>query len=401
MKVYILTGEPFPNGMAATNRIKCYARAIKEGGMECEVVVFRRTEVYGKKPENTVGNGQYSGISYRYIGGTPLRGCNALIRQIDDRLDFWRTKRYLKQNLKKGDVLLLYMGMAVEQALVSMRVAHQQGAYCVRDLCEIPYGTGKETPKSVHMRQFTYEKQFPLLDGIISISDNLMNLAKTYTSSSCKHIKVPILVDYEYYKMADRSAETDIPFIFHAGTLYEQKDGIQGMLEAFGKAIQGTKRTIRFVSTGSINRANVNEKEQIERIIAKYHIEDKVVFTGYINNTELKDYLSRATMVIINKYRTQQNLYCFSTKLGEYLAAAKPVVITNVGEAINWLKDGESAYITEPENTDALADAIVHVFNNPEEGRTIGKKGQEVCCRCFDYRVWSKPLVDFLRGLGN
>ena len=25
MKVYIITGEPFPNGMAATNRIKCYS----------------------------------------------------------------------------------------------------------------------------------------------------------------------------------------------------------------------------------------------------------------------------------------------------------------------------------------------------------------------------------------
>ena len=47
MKIYIVTGEPFPNGMAATNRIKCYAKAIHEGGLECEVVVYRRTEVYG------------------------------------------------------------------------------------------------------------------------------------------------------------------------------------------------------------------------------------------------------------------------------------------------------------------------------------------------------------------
>lgn len=39
MKVYILTGEPFPNGVAATNRIKCYAWAIKEGGLNCEVVI--------------------------------------------------------------------------------------------------------------------------------------------------------------------------------------------------------------------------------------------------------------------------------------------------------------------------------------------------------------------------
>ena len=106
-------------------------------------------------------------------------------------------------------------------------------------------------------------------------------------------------------------------------------------------------------------------------------------------------------MVIINKYRTQQNKYCFSTKLGEYLAAAKPVVITNVGEAMNWLENGNSAYIIEAEDTNALADAIVHVFTHSEESKQIGIAGQQVCRQCFDYRNWSKPLVDFFNQLGN
>ena len=50
MKVYILTREPFPNGMAATNRIKCYAKAILQKGVLCEVLIFTRTEIYGKPP---------------------------------------------------------------------------------------------------------------------------------------------------------------------------------------------------------------------------------------------------------------------------------------------------------------------------------------------------------------
>lgn len=65
-----------------------------------------------------------------------------------------------------------------------------------------------------------------------------------------------------------------------------------------------------------------------------------MLFTGYLSHEDLKDYLSKASMVIINKYRNQQNEHCFSTKLGEYLAAAKPVIITNVGEAMNWLENG-------------------------------------------------------------
>ena len=120
-----------------------------------------------------------------------------------------------------------------------------------------------------------------------------------------------------------------------------------------------------------------------------------------MRNEELKEYLSKASLVIINKYKTQQNQYCFSTKLGEYLAAAKPVIITNVVEAMNWLENLNSAYIIEPENSVALTDAIVRVFMKPDEARRIGLSGQRVCQNSFDYHRWSKSLVEFMKCLGT
>ena len=89
-------------------------------------------------------------------------------------------------------------------------------------------------------------------------------------------------------------------------------------------------------------------------------------------------------------------MYCFSTKLGEYLAASKPLIITNVGEAMNWLKDKKSAYIIPPKDKQALANAIVKAVENPIERKRIGLNGQDVCKNSFDYRVWGKALVDFL-----
>ena len=399
MKVFILTGEPFPNGMAATNRIKCYARAIKEGGLDCEVLVFRRTEVFGIKPKTTIGHGLYSGISYRYMGGTPLRGNNVLIRQINDRLDIWRTKKYLRKHLVRGDVLFMYMGGNVQQMLRFMNTAKRKGAFCVRDLCELPYGTGAETESAKHLRQITFEQQFPKLDGIISISEALLNLAKLHTLPTCKHIKVPIMVEFDKYSLPDKSEQAEYPYIFHSGTLFQQKDGILGMIEAFGKASDKLDNTTKLVFTRTPDKSP--HKDEIKSLITQYHLEDKVHFTGYLSDDELKEYLSKAKMVIINKFRTQQNDYCFSTKLGEYLAAAKPVVITNVGEAVNWLEHGKSAYIVEAENTEALANVIVHVFTHPEESKQIGISGQEVCRRSFDYHNWSQPLVEFMNQLGK
>ena len=70
MKAYIVTKEPFPNGMAATNRIKCYARAIHDGGMDCEVLICGSTELVREKVKNPEAKGYYEGVPYKYIGGS-------------------------------------------------------------------------------------------------------------------------------------------------------------------------------------------------------------------------------------------------------------------------------------------------------------------------------------------
>ena len=66
MKVYIVTKEPFPNGMAATNRIKCYAKAIISQGVSCEVLIFSRTEMV-ETIKNTEANGVYDNIPFKYV----------------------------------------------------------------------------------------------------------------------------------------------------------------------------------------------------------------------------------------------------------------------------------------------------------------------------------------------
>ena len=398
MKVFIVTSTPYPTGRSATSRVKCYARAIWEGGLDCEVDIFQRTEL-PEKVKNSKANGVDCGIPYRYIGGTSIRHRIKYLRPLLDIIDKCRMGWYLNQNMSKGDVLFLYMGGKVEWMLHFMRVAHKRGAFCVRDLCELPRGTGIETETAIRLRKNIIKRQFPLLDGIISISDTLLNLARTYTLPQCKHLKIPILVDYNQYVLPDRSSEADVPFIFHAGTLSEQKDGILGMIEAFGMVVPKLDKPVRFILTGHVKDSR--HESEIRNLIEQYHLEDMVKFTGFISEDELKDYLSKSSLVIINKYPTRQNNYCFSTKLGEYLAAAKPVIMTNVGEAMNWLKNGVSAYIIEPYDVDTLSDAIENILTNPEKARGIGLAGRGVCQRSFDYRNWSKPLVDFLNQLGK
>ena len=397
MKVYIITSEPFPNGMAATNRIKCYAKALIQAEIQCEILVFKRTEIYGKEPKNIYGKGIWESVPYRYMGSTPLRSRNIFVRQINDERDKMALKLYLLANLKFGDIVFGFCGGNVDFVNEVIKIVHKKRAKFVRELCELPYGTSVETHKKKKLRQRTLQKQFPICDGFVAISEELVHLANDYKSALAKVIKIPILVDYEKYDMPDMSSKSKYLYIFHSGTLYEQKDGILGMIQAFGIASMKRPFPIYFVTTGEIEKSP--HAFEIKALIKRYNLENKLCFTGYLTDIELKKYLSEASLVIINKYRTQQNRYCFSTKLAEYLAAGKPVIITNVGEAVMWLKNDESAYIVEPENVELLSCKILDAFMDKEKRCNIGMKGKEVAQHSFDYRNYGIIMKDFFMSL--
>lgn len=398
MHIYIVTNECFPNGMAATGRIKCYARALHEAGVPCEILLYHRTERYGVTPINTEGKGIYEGIPFRYIGGTPLRERSVVVRKVNDWLDKRSLIKFLDERLQPGDCIFSYdRNNNVLLRLVS--VARKHGAFVACDLCELPYGTGPETRSAIRGRRIFLSKVFPLLDGVVAISDALADLAHKHVNKNCSVVKVPIMVDYAQYHLDDLSHEATTPYIFHSGTLFEQKDGIVGMIEAFGKATKRLSAPVQFISTGTLE--NSPHCDEIKRIIDQYGIQDKVRFTGYLGDEELKAYLQKASLVIINKYRTQQNQYCFSTKLGEYMAAGKTVIITKVGEAMNWLTNGKDAIVVEPENNDALADAIVMVMSDLSRYKTMGENAKITCQKAFDYRNHGARLRDFFENLGK
>ena len=399
MKVYIITSEPFPHGMAGTNRIKCYVKALQQSGVQCEVVVFTRTEIYGKPPKNTIGKGAFEGMPFTYIGGTPLRHKNIIVRKFNDFKDRWRTLLFLSQNLQAEDIVLSYCGVYARYINWVIDFTHRKKVKFIRDLCELPYGTSKETGSKIKWRKFTLTKQFPKCDGFIAISNSLAELARKHKRADAQILKVPIMVDFDKYSLPDKSNESPVQYIFHSGTLTEQKDGILGMIEAFGMALQKLSIPVMFISTG--NKENSPHREAINALIDKYHLEKELIFTGYLSETELKEYLSKASLVIINKYETQQNKYCFSTKLAEYMAASKPVIITCVGEAMNWLTDNKDAYIVEPHDTNALAEKIVEAFSNSGKRHMIANNGVETCKICFDYKNYSDKLVDFFTKLSD
>ena len=391
MKVFLISKVPAFDGTASASRFKCFARAINQSNCSAEIIMYRHYTMGENKK-----TGYINDVPYRYIGIKSNLEYNTLFRGVLSVLNEFILNFFLLLKLKKGDVVFFFDEEPIWGNLL-IYSTHLRKAKFVEEICEFPYGRGEETAQTKRNRKIIENRQFPKYDGVITISESLRDYMSQHVNNHCKLLKVPIMVDIQEYLLNNTCLDSEKKYIFHSGTLFEQKDGILGMLEAFGNACQIMNYSIFFISTGSIEKSP--HSKEISEIIKKYSIEKNVMFTGYVSNDALKEYLRNATAVIINKNDNQQNNYCFSTKLGEYAAAGKIIMISRVGEACNWLKDSSDALFYNAGDIDKLKDLIISVFSDIPAYLKVGDKAKESAKKYFDYRVYSTTLENYFKDL--
>lgn len=391
MKVHFISNTAFPYGGATTIRTFSYAKGLIDNGVECEVIIPIPTCAVNDKL-NVNNKGVYNGIPFRYFSSSPRRSSSFIMRRLNDFVGYVRTLFYILR-IPKGDILLFYNNTNLLFKL-ALPLCKLKGLKTVLEQNELPHIAGEQTRERIKKRDEMLEKILPKFDGVIVISEALKQLVNSY--SKAETLKVPIITppDIEQHSNNDKDAGR---YIFHSGSLTEVKDGVCGMIEAFGMALPHIGNDVKYILTGNLDKSP--DKENLKAIISKYSLENNIVFTGYLAEDELRHYQANCTMVIINKYDSLQNKYCFATKLSEYLVMKRPVVTTNIGEAMYFLKDEVNAYIVEPGNPRLIAEKIVEIFNNPIDAKKIGECGYELTKKEFNYLYQGKRIIDFFNGL--
>jgi len=397
VKVFIITKEPFPKGMASTHRITDYAKGLNINNVDCEVIIAKRTEFPWKEIRNNESSGIFEGVKFRYIPNTVFRHKNRFVRILNDYIDYIRTFLFCIKHLKKGDIVI-NMFLAQVLALYTIFAAKLKGASIIRELNEYPYATRK--PGIIRLLKQFIELHFifHLYDGFIVISTALRDIAQKHKSSGAQIIQVPILANvemYNQYLLNTKNIEIKEPYIFHPGTLTERKDGILSSLRAFAMAIKKIDFPIKYILAGPVSPI----QGAINKIIEESNLQNKVIIYNTLSREDVIWYLKHAALAILNKVDNIQNKCGFSTKLGEILLSETPVITTTVGEAKYWLKDQESAYIVDPHKPELIADKIVQAFLNHEERTMIAKNGKKIAEEMFNHNHQAQRLKLFFETL--
>jgi glycosyltransferase involved in cell wall biosynthesis len=382
--------------MASSVRIGNYARALASRGVDVKVVIAKRTEIFGQEIVNSETDGTFHNVPFHYVSAITRRSKYLLKRRGRDFLDAFATTRFLSSELREGDAVIGYLDEQIFLISRLLKWCKSHHVKYVAELCEYPYEAGGDLSFYRRMAQrYVFRHFYPRYDGVIAISSFLSEFARKVCKAGCKVAKVPILVDFNSFNIPDCSQEASVPYIFHCGTLYDKKDGFCDMLEAFGRAVSDGRLKARFVSTGSPE--NAQHPERLSAIIKAYGLEDRVSFTGYISREEISRLLAGAALVVINKPDNLQNKSNFSNKLGEYLAAGKPVIHARIGEAVNYLEDGKTACLVPCGDITALSEAMAYYLTHPDVARRMGEAGRELCRTAFDFRSNGEKLLEIIR----
>ena len=394
LRILIAAEEPFPIGMAATNRIVSLARGFHEAGVPLHVVLLRPLE----RPERGIVNrdvsGSYLGIPYEYAAGTTVRAGSFIKRRMQVVRGMLRSISIARSFVRPGEqtALLMYSG-GLTFIIFHFLLCRWLGMTYVIDKSEFPFVLRKKSPAGKFYARLYTSYCYRLFDVMLVMTKPLERYFRGRIRKNAKLLHVPMTVEISRFLENASPIKNGHRYVAYCGFLGDNKDGVPILIEAFALVLKNHRDLKLYVIGDS---PGTDDLERLKRLAADLHIENNVVFTGRVHRDEMPKYLCNASVLALARPSSLQSEGGFPTKLGEYLSTGNPVVVTAVGDIPLYLHDGENGFVAEPDSARSFADKLDFVLGHPDIAREVGAQGRRLALDTFDYRVQARRIVSFL-----
>ena len=229
------------------------------------------------------------------------------------------------------------------------------------------------------------EKVYSLTSGVIGTSDEYRD--RPFLNQKRDVLKETVYVGNEI-SVFDREAEQHADevqkeegtfWVTYAGTIGTSYDIRTMVLDAEELMKQG-KTKIRFQILG-----DGPTREMLENLAKERKIQN-VKFTGYVPYEQMAAYLVKSD-VLINSFvrKAPQSIV---TKIGDYLAAGKPMINTCMSPEFRKKVEQDGFGINiEPEDVRELVNAVEWMYENEAERNDMGNRARKIAEEQFDRPV--------------
>jgi len=398
LKIGFIVNIGFPTGGATTNRVYTLAKGLWNEKNNVKVYCLRPTES-AEMLLNENNAGFYDGIEYLYTSKSIIRSKYKLCRALNvirGNVGFFFS--FIKNSrTEKFDFLISSTSDYISNGVISI-ICRWYKTKFVLAVDEFPHVVRTPERYPNWFRTLYLGSFFRLFDGLIVMTSVLEDYYKPFCNKTAQLIHIPMTVEMERFE-----GKKEIPplvantkYFAYCGSMGQNnKDGIPILIKAFHKVLK--KNICENLKLVLIGTSSPFELDKLKSIIVDLQMEDSVIFTGKVHKDIIPDYICNAMALCLSRPDNIQAQGGFPTKLGEYLATGRPVVVTDVGEISKYLND-QSAYISKPDSIDDFGEKMVQVLTDPNS-ISIGQKGKKVAEEHFCYKKQGKILSDFLRSM--
>ena len=194
-------------------------------------------------------------------------------------------------------------------------------------------------------------------------------------------VQFPAWTDIEVFRMAGTNAtgERDGERVLYAGVLTPLK-GVHRLIDAFALIAPEFPRS-RLLIVG--RRQNQNYAEELCRQAARFDLGGRIEFVPPVSQGQLAVLMAQSNVVVLPSLSEG-----LGRVLVEAMAAATPVIGTEVGGIPDLIENGVNGFLVPPDDAPALAQRLRWMLAAPRRARAMGQMGQTFASKFFSTEVF-------------
>jgi glycosyltransferase involved in cell wall biosynthesis len=190
---------------------------------------------------------------------------------------------------------------------------------------------------------------------------------------------------------ATSSQDARLPIVLHLGG-HERNRGTRLMIAAFEQVLREMPEA-QLLLVGHFAPPHLQQEVQLD--IADRGITHAVTVTGRVPFETIGEYLRTAAVGWVPWQSVSKNEQNVPTKLFEYMAYRVPIVASDLHSTRPFVENGVNGYRVEPGSATAHAEAILRLLQNRDRARQMGRMGQKLVQREYNWDAMEKRLLAF------
>jgi colanic acid biosynthesis glycosyl transferase WcaI len=140
------------------------------------------------------------------------------------------------------------------------------------------------------------------------------------------------------------------------------------------------------------------EKERIVELARARHLSN-IIFLGQQPRDQIPAYIAGADVCLVMLKKSELFKTVMPTKLLEYMACEKPVVVAVDGQARKLVEESSSGVFVEPGDSQALANSIRALASDAAARQKMGSNGREYIVRHLSREQTARTYIEVLEKL--